>query len=250
MSNKWFSTLVTGLASVSTVACFGEKKEETTTMTTTTETKEDKKDGTSSTTTSVVRGQVNRGTFKLGSVGHSPDTAGTSKVVDDVVAKFTQDTKTPGIVGSEFFNLPAGVDLKSYFTTGFGADGFRVDTNHADLNTDEKKKDAFVNMYKKKLDALFVSVTDGIHNSSDAYKSIVEKKEFEDTNLVLVGEKAKSQSGSSSKVFAGGNVSTGSYNKYAAAYAAGFQAAVATLNYSKRRKNFWRNKHIILRRSS
>ena len=238
MSNKWFSTFVTGLASVSTVACFGGKKEETTTTTTTTTTEEDKTDSTSTTTTSVVRGQVNRGTFKLGSVGHSPDVAGHAKVVDDVVAKFTQDIKTPAVVGDEFFNLPAGVDLKSYKTTNFATDGFRVDTEHDDLDDDEKKKDAFVNMYKKKLDALFVSVTDGIHNSSDAYKSIVEKKEFEDTNLVLVGEKAKSQSGSSSKVFAGGNVSTGSYNKYAAAYAAGFQAAVATLNYSKEEKTF------------
>ena len=238
MSNKWFSTFVTGLASVSTVACFGGKKAETTTTTPTTETKEDKKDETSSTTTSVVKGQVNRGTFKLGSVGHAPGSAGNSQIVDEVVAKFTQDIRTPATVGDEFFNLPAGVDLKSYLVIGHTTDGFRVDTNHASLDDDEKKKDAFVNMHKKKLDALFVSVTDGIHNSSDAYKSIVEKKEFENTNLVMVGEKAKSQSGSSSKVFAGGNVSTGTYNKYAAAYAAGFQAAVATLNYSKEEKTF------------
>ncbi len=238
MSNKWFSLFVTGFTAASTVGCLGGKKEETTTTTTET-TKPTTEEETTSTTTTVVKGQVNRGTFKLGSVGHGIQTAGSkANIVDSVVAKFTQDIKDPAVTGSEFFNLPAGVDLKSYKATNYGTEGFRVRTDTAAMDNDEKKREAFTNMYKKKLDALFVSVTDGIHNSSDAYKSIVEKKEFEGTNLFMVGEKAKAQSGSSSKVFAGGTVSTGTFNKYAAAYAAGFQAAVSTLSYSKEEKTF------------
>ena len=239
MSNKWFSLFVTGFTAASTVGCLGGNAKKETTTTTTETTKPTTEEETTSTTTTVVKGQVNRGTFKLGSVGHGIDTAGSkANIVDGVVAKFTQDIKDPSVTGSEFFNLPAGVDLKSYKATNYGTEGFRVKTDATAMNNDEKKREAFTNMYKKKLDALFVSVTDGIHNSSDAYKSIVEKKEFEGTNLFMVGEKAKSQSGSSSKVFAGGTVSTGSFNKYAAAYAAGFQAAVSTLGYSKEEKTF------------
>ncbi len=84
----------------------------------------------------------------------------------------------------------------------------------------------------KNLDALFIHVTDEKENSSDVYKSVVEKKEFKDTKLFFIGEKAKAQSGASSKTFAGGNVSTASFNKYAAAYVAGFQAAVGAIKYS------------------
>ncbi len=84
----------------------------------------------------------------------------------------------------------------------------------------------------KNLDALFIHVTDEQENSSDVYKSVVEKKEFKDTKLFFIGEKAKAQSGASSKTFAGGNVSTASFNKYAAAYVGGFQAAVGAIKYS------------------
>ncbi len=84
----------------------------------------------------------------------------------------------------------------------------------------------------KNLDALFIHVTDEKENSSDVYKSVVEKKEFKETQLFFIGEKAKSQSGASSKTFAGGNVSTASFNKYAAAYVGGFQAAVGAIKYS------------------
>ena len=84
----------------------------------------------------------------------------------------------------------------------------------------------------KNIDALFIHVTDEKENSSDVYKSVVEKKEFKDTKLFFIGEKAKSQSGASSKTFAGGNVSTASFNQYAAAYVGGFQAAVGAIKYS------------------
>ena len=84
----------------------------------------------------------------------------------------------------------------------------------------------------KNIDALFIHVTDEKENSSDVYKSVVEKKEFKDTKLFFIGEKAKAQSGASSKTFAGGNVSTASFNQYAAAYVGGFQAAVGAIKYS------------------
>ncbi len=88
------------------------------------------------------------------------------------------------------------------------------------------------NLASKNIDTIFVSVTDEVENSSDVYKNVVEKKEFKETQLFFIGEKAKSQSGASSKTFAGGMVSTASFNKYAATYVAGFQAAVGAIKYS------------------
>ena len=82
------------------------------------------------------------------------------------------------------------------------------------------------------IDALFVHVTNDIENKSDVYKSVVEKKEFNATKLFFIGEKSKSQSDNSSKVFAGENISTASFNKFAAAYIAGFQAAVGAIKFS------------------
>ncbi len=84
----------------------------------------------------------------------------------------------------------------------------------------------------KNIDALFVHVTDEVENKSDVYKAVVEKKQFKATKLFFIGEESKAQNGASSKVFAGENVSTASFNKYAAAYIAGFQAAVGAIKFS------------------
>ena len=50
---------------------------------------------------------------------------------------------------------------------------------------------------KSKLSTLLISVKDGVHNSEDYYKSLVEKNEFEGTNILMIGDKAKSKKGSS-----------------------------------------------------
>ncbi len=84
----------------------------------------------------------------------------------------------------------------------------------------------------KNIDALFVHVTDEVENKSDIYKAVVEKKQFKATKLFFIGEESKAQSGASSKVFAGENVSTASFNEYAAAYIGGFQAAVGAIKFS------------------
>ena len=89
-----------------------------------------------------------------------------------------------------------------------------------------------------KLASLFIQVEDQVHNTEDYYQSLVTKKEFKDTKVFMVGEKSKSKSGSSSKVFAGGNISTASFNKYASAYLAGFQAAVSQLKYADDDKKY------------
>ena len=87
-------------------------------------------------------------------------------------------------------------------------------------------------MADKNLDALFVQVTDEVENSSEIYKTVVEKKAFGNTKLFFIGEESEAQDGSSSKTFAGENVSTASFNKYAAAYIGGFQAAAGAIKYN------------------
>ena len=91
---------------------------------------------------------------------------------------------------------------------------------------------------KAKLSTLLISVKDGVHNSEDYYKSLVEKNEFDGTNILMIGDKAKTRKGSSSKVFAGKKISTASFNDYLSTYIAGFQSAVSQLKYSKEEKKF------------
>ncbi len=95
-----------------------------------------------------------------------------------------------------------------------------------------KSLDDKTKLASKNIDALFVHVTDEVENKSDIYKAVVEKKQFKATKLFFIGEESKAQSGASSKVFAGENVSTASFNQYAAAYIAGFQAAVGAIKFS------------------
>ena len=193
--------------------------------------------------TKIVKGAINKGTFKLGSLGHDINSSSSlAGIIDSVVARYTQDIGDPSIKGKEFANLPKDVILKSHKTTDFGEDGFRVNSSillrGPQGYTSKKLKEVFENMSKKKLDALFVSVENEFHNSRDAYKSIVEKKEFKGTNLFLIGNKSKHQQGFFKKTFSGEKVSTASYNKYAAAYGAGFQAAISTLKWSEEEKSY------------
>ena len=217
--------------------------EETTTEETTTE---------ETTTTTVVRGEVQKGTFKIGVVGKSFAAGTTTLELAKVVAKYSQDIKQtsatdlhfPGEsdntkgTGDEYYKLPSGLFLKTSFDKWMSLSG---DSNNDGDTADSSAGEAVdkplqltdkTKMAASKLDALFIGVTDETENNSDVYKSVVEKKEFGETKLFFVGEESKAQSGASSKVFAGENVSTASFNKYAAAYIAGFQAAVGAIKFS------------------
>ncbi len=128
------------------------------------------------------------------------------------------------IFGAGNAQLSLASDYKTYasFSTAFG----------------KSEIDKGLDLRKAKLSTLLVSVKDGVHNSEDYYKSLVEKNEFDKTNILMIGEKSKSKKGSSSKVFAGKNISTASYNQYFSAYIAGFQSAVSQLKYSTEEKRY------------
>jgi hypothetical protein len=99
-------------------------------------------------------------------------------------------------------------------------------------NIDKILEEAFITLGSiKNLNAIFVQVKDGVFNNEEIYKAIFQDREFEDTELILIGNKAKTQSGSSSKIFAqeGEKITTGSYSKYASNYLAGFRSAVSQL---------------------
>ncbi len=95
---------------------------------------------------------------------------------------------------------------------------------------------------QKSLDLLFIQVEDEIHNSEKVYKALKEDKIFEDedldTHIVLIGDKAKYQSGAKSKTFAGDKISTASYSKYASAWMSGYHSAILQLKWSKSEQVF------------
>ncbi len=219
--------------------------EETTTEETTTE-----ETTTEETTTTVVRGEVQKGTFKIGVVGSSFGAGTTTRELADVVVKYSQDVKNPEATdidfagdqhsnkpgtGEEYFKLPSGLFLITSFEKWIELSG---DANGDGSVSDPEEETKPIQLTDKtkmassKLDTLFIGVTDERENNSDVYKSVVEKKEFGETKLFFVGEESKAQSGASSKVFAGENVSTASFNEYAAAYIGGFQAAVGAIKFS------------------
>ncbi len=230
---KLFTSFVAAGTIGSFAACHKKDKKATATKETKTETK---KSTTATSSKTVVKGKVQKGTFKIGVTGKDLTKPGEGKELLSVVTEYSQDVKNPSLTGPEYFNLPSGLFLKrssSKWETNTGDLNF-----DKDFNDDGEKANGHMQLSDKtklasnNLDALFIAVTDEQQNSSDVYKAIVEKKEFKETQLFLVGEKAKAQSGASSKTFAGGKVSTASFNKYAAAYVAGFQAAVGAIKYS------------------
>ena len=223
---KLFTSFVAAGTIGSFAACGKKDKKATTTKETKTETK---KSTTATSSKTVVKGKVQKGTFKIGVVGEDVSEKAAKvkdelilkgKEIVDVVSAYTQDIKNPSTTGPDYFELPSGLFLKR-----------SVDQWEKD-DTDGKQLSDKTELASKNLDALFVQVKDGVQNKSDVYKTVVEKKEFKETKLFFVGKKAKSQEGASSKVFAGGHVSTASFNKYAAAYVGGFQAAVGAIKYS------------------
>ena len=244
--------LFTSFVVASTVAACGsgaktDTTDKTTTdKTTTDKTTTDKTTTDKTTTTPVVKGKSQQGTFKIGvygtDLGDNSKDHPTGMELTEVIAKYTQDIKLPGGTdaqiqtandhlnkaldwkgtGDEYLKLPSQLSL----LTSFEKYMVQEDGQEAEQLSDKTK------LADENLDALFVQVTDEKTNSSAVYKTVVEKKEFGNTKLFFIGKESESQDGSSSKTFAGENVSTASFNKFAAAYIGGFQAAAGAIKYN------------------
>ena len=239
--------LFTSFVVASTVAACGSgAKTDTTDKTTTDKTTTDKTTTDKTTTdktTAVVKGKAQQGTFKVGVYGTDLGTTLKGKELTEVIAKYTQDIKLPG--GTDAQIQAANGDLDGTVTwAGTGSEYLKLPsqlslvTSFADYMVQEGGAEGYeqlsdkTNLADENLDALFIQVEDEKTNSSAVYKTVVEKKEFGATKLFFIGEDSESQDGSSSKKFAGENVSTASFNEYAAAYIAGFQAAVGAIKYN------------------
>ncbi len=213
-------------------------------------------------------GDLTKTTAILGLVGATQDTLATTTdfdrvFSDDVIIKIFEalETNTPrqaelktaletaGVKTGEsveFDSITATSDNINgtnmiYFNSGLNLankDWYKTSSKTwATLQEDFKNQviKSLINKKKlasKKIDALFIHVTRGVENRLSVYKKVVENKLFKATKLFFIGEKAKSPNNKPSKEFAGENVSTASFNKYAAAYIAGFQAAVGAIKFS------------------